>query len=158
MIQRVQTIYLLLVIIFLGLVSVGPELVSFVGPDSRFAFSAYGISEYDLASNKLINTQFFPVFIGTIALTLLSFICLMSYKDLKKQFKLGRTIFFLYLLMLISLILLAYFGDSMLAIKESKRELGLGFVLFVLGFPFTFLANLGIKRDKALLDSLNRLR
>ena len=41
---------------------------------------------------------------------------------------------------------------------ETKRELGLGFFLFVLGFPFCFLAQLGIKRDKKLLDSLNRLR
>ena len=49
-------------------------------------------------------------------------------------------------------------GGGMLSAGETKRELGLGFFLFVLGFPFCFLAQLGIKRDKKLLDSLNRLR
>jgi len=36
--------------------------------------------------------------------------------------------------------------------------MGLGFILFVAGFPFTFLANTGIKRDRNLLKSLDRLR
>jgi hypothetical protein len=49
-------------------------------------------------------------------------------------------------------------GGGMLSADETKRELGLGFFFFVLGFPFCFLAQLGIKRDKKLLDSLNRLR
>ncbi|MGB1518015.1 MAG: hypothetical protein ACPG8K_02815 [Crocinitomicaceae bacterium] len=42
--------------------------------------------------------------------------------------------------------------------ESVTRELGIGFLLFVLGFPFIFLANVAIKRDKKLLDSLNRLR
>ena len=42
--------------------------------------------------------------------------------------------------------------------ETASREMGLGFLLFVVGFPFTFLANTGIKRDKKLLDSLDRLR
>ena len=49
-------------------------------------------------------------------------------------------------------------GDSMISVETTKREMGLGYLLFLCGFPFTFLANIGIKRDKNLLDSLDRLR
>jgi len=56
------------------------------------------------------------------------------------------------------MILLATFGSKMIGKEDMIREMGLGFFLFVAGFPFTFLANIGIKRDKQLLDSLDRLR
>jgi hypothetical protein len=82
----------------------------------------------------------------------------MGYKNLTRQFKLARTIFFIYLLLIVSLVIFAIIGGGMLSADETKRELGLGFFFFVLGFPFCFLAQLGIKRDKKLLDSLNRLR
>ncbi|MFK7784566.1 MAG: DUF4293 family protein [Crocinitomicaceae bacterium] len=53
---------------------------------------------------------------------------------------------------------MAFFGDNLIEGEELKRELGLGFYLFVVGLPFSFLANVGIKRDKRLLDSIDRIR
>lgn len=158
MIQRVQTIYLLIVIVLLSIVTIGSELFSFLSETSRFTFSSYGITEYSIENGDVLGTKTFPFFLGTAALTLLSFVCLMSYKNLKRQYKLGRTIFGLYFLMLVSLIVLSTFGDSIIDVETSTRELGIGYMLFVAGFPFVFLSNTGIKRDKNLLDSLNRLR
>ena len=158
MIQRVQTIYLLIVIVLLSIVTIGSELFSFLSETSRFTFSSYGITEYSIENGDVLGTKTFPFFLGTEALTLLSFVCLMSYKNLKRQYKLGRTIFGLYFLMLVSLIVLSTFGDSIIDVETSTRELGIGYMLFVAGFPFVFLSNTGIKRDKNLLDSLNRLR
>lgn len=158
MIQRIQSIYLGIVIVLLSIVSVGVELFSFIGENSRFTFSSYGITEYSLETGKVIGTQFFPMFIGLIALVLLSFLCLMAYKNLNRQFKLGRMVFYLYFVAVVAVILLANFGNRMIEAETHSREMGLGFILFVCGFPFTFLANTGIKRDKKLLDSLDRLR
>lgn len=158
MIQRVQTIYLLIVIVLLSIVTFGMEIVSFVGENSRFTFSSYGIMEYDLTSNQLVKANNWPIFIGFIALILLSFVCLMSYKNLNRQFKLGRTIFGLYFLIVISTILVSTIGDQLIDVPTQKREMGVGFLLLIAGLPFTFLANLGIKRDKKLLESLDRLR
>jgi len=158
MIQRVQTLYLSIAIILLSFVTVGTTIFSFTNYTSRFSFSSYGITEYSIESGKIVSTKFFPIFIGLIALVLLCFICLMSYKNLKRQYKLGRTVFYIYFLMLVSMILLATFGSKMIGKEDMIREMGLGFFLFVAGFPFTFLANIGIKRDKQLLDSLDRLR
>ncbi|MBL1280296.1 MAG: DUF4293 family protein [Fluviicola sp.] len=158
MIQRVQTLYLSIAIVLLTIVTVGSTLFSFLNESSRFSFSSYGILEYSLENDKVIGKTTFPFFIGTISLILLCFLCIMSYKNLQRQFKLGRMIFGIYFLMLVVVVLLSYFGDSILDAKTTSREMGLGFLLFVAGFPFIFLANTGIKRDKELLSSLDRLR
>lgn len=158
MIQRVQTLYLSIAIILLAIVTFGSDLFSFLNETSRFAFNSYGIIEHDVKTGAVVDTTTFPFFIGTIALILLCFLCIMSYKNVNRQFKLGRMIFGIYFLMLITIVVLSYFGDSLIDTETSSREMGLGFILFVAGFPFTFLANTGIKRDKQLLDSLDRLR
>ncbi|MDG1148480.1 MAG: DUF4293 family protein [Crocinitomicaceae bacterium] len=158
MIQRVQTLYLATLIILLSMVTFGSTLFSFVNEASRFEFSSYGIVEYSELNNEIIDSQTFPFFIGTISLILIAFITLMSFKNLDRQFKLGRMVFYIYFIMLISVIVLATFGDSMLDVETNRREMGLGFFLFSAGFPFSFLANTGIKRDRALLNSLDRLR
>jgi len=82
----------------------------------------------------------------------------MAYKNVNRQFKLGRSIFYIYFLSLIAVILLSVYGGSLLDVKTTSREMGLGYWLFIAGFPFSFLANVGIKKDKKLLDSLDRLR
>jgi len=158
MIQRVQTIYLSIAIILLSIVTFGTELFSFVNEKSRFSFSSYGITEYSTSNGEIIETTTFPFYIGTIALILLCFLTIMSYKSMNRQFKLGRMVFGIYFLMLVSVILLSSFGDYLIDTETTSREMGLGFILFVAGFPFTFLANTGIKRDKQLLESLDRLR
>ena len=158
MIQRIQTLYLTIAIIFLSLVTFGSTLFSFLNETSRFVFSTYGITEYSLDNEAVKGTSDFPFYLGTGALILLCFLCIMSYKKLKRQFKLGRLIFGLYFLMLIVVILLSIFGDQLIDVETATRENGLGLFLFIAGFPFTFLANTGIKRDKQLIDSLERLR
>lgn len=156
--QRVQTLYLGIAIILLGIVSIGASMFSFIGESSKYTVNSFGITTYDLKTGVATDTQFMPMLVGTIALALLCFVCLMSFKNLNRQFKLGRMIFFLYFVSLVGIILLSFLGDGLIDETTTKRELGIGFYLFIAGFPFTFLANVGIKRDKRLLDSLDRLR
>ena len=156
--QRVQTLYHSIAIILLGIVTAGTDLFSFVGESNRYTINAFGITTYDIKSGVANDHQLMFIMVGTIALALLCFVCIMSYKNLNRQFKLGRMIFFLYFVSLVGIILLSSLGDGMIEEEGTKRELGLGFYLFIAGFPFTFLANVGIKKDKRLLDSLDRLR
>ncbi|MDX2361781.1 MAG: DUF4293 domain-containing protein [Crocinitomicaceae bacterium] len=158
MIQRIQTVYLAITIILLSIVTVGSTLFSFVNETARYTFSSYGITTYSLENDQVINTKTFPIFVGTIALALLCFLAVMSYKNLARQFKLGRTIFYLYFVMLVTVLVLSFYGDALIDTETTTRELGLGFYLLVAGFPFTFLSNTAIKRDKKLLESLDRLR
>lgn len=82
----------------------------------------------------------------------------MSYKNLNRQLRLARITFYIYLLLVIALLIFSAVGGKFVAEEIVKRELGLGYFLFIAGLPFAFLANIGIKRDKNLIDSLNRLR
>lgn len=158
MIQRIQSVYLAILIILVAIATFGMSFFSFVNETSRFTFSSFGITEFDKTSNELISYNQFPIYIGLIALILLAFMTLMSYKNLKRQFKLGRTVFGIYFIMLTSLFILSIFGDKLLEADTYTREMGFGFLVFVIGFPFAFLANTGIKRDKKLLESVDRLR
>ena len=158
MIQRIQTLYFGIAMILLGIVTAGVEMFSFVTESSRYEVSAFGITESSKESEVLLSHTSYPMFIGTIALILLCFLAIMSYKNLDRQLKLGRIIFGLYFLGVIGVLVLTMIGEQLIGTKLDAREMGLGFILFIAGFPFTFLANLGIKRDKRLLDSLDRLR
>ena len=135
MIQRIQTLYLAILILLVSIVSTGTSLFSFISETSKFTFSSFGITEYSL-DGKFIQTETFPIFVGTIALVLLSFLCLMSYKNINRQFKLGRLVFFIYFLSLLSIFLLSVFGDRLLDVYSSSREMGVGYYLFIAGFPF----------------------
>jgi len=158
MIQRIQSLYLAIMMILLAIVTIGTTFFSFVNASSKFEFTSMGIIERNIESNTYISTISFPLFIGLIALILLGFLTLMSYKNLNRQFKLGRMVFGLYFVLLISLFVLSIYGSKLVTEETTARKMGLGFLLVVIGFPFSFLANTGIKRDKKLLESLNRLR
>ena len=160
MIQRVQSIYYILAMICLSLLLSGMDIFRFVGSKTYYVFSAFGLEAGNIndPQGKLESLSKIPFFLTLISFILFIFIALMGYKNLTRQFKLARTIFFIYFFLIVALVVFAIMGGGMLSADETKRELGLGFLLFVLGFPFCFLAQLGIKRDKKLLDSLNRLR
>jgi len=158
MIQRIQTIYLAIAIIVLSIVTTGTTIFSYVTDTMVYKLNSFGFNGYDKSTDKLTEVNSYPLYISTIALVLLAFMTLMSYKNLTRQLKLARMTTYIYLLFTIVLVIFSFFGGEHLIAAEFKRELGLGYLLFVAGLPFCFLANIAIKRDKALIDSLNRLR
>ena len=52
---------------------------------------------------------------------------------------------------------MSIFVDGMVGAENTTREVGLAYWVFIAGLPFSFLANIAIKRVKNLLDSLKRL-
>ena len=133
MIQSVQTIYFVLAIILLSVLTFGVTIFSFVSKTSRFNFNAFGIVETDVKSGEQISYESFPLYIGTIALTLLCFVAIMAYKSLARQFKLGRTIFGLYFLSVIGIILISMYGQGLVGTPTVGRELGAGFYCLIAG-------------------------
>jgi amino acid transporter len=157
MIQRVQSLYYLVCMVLLGSCLIGLDILRFVGQDkSYYSFNVYGFKYF--ANNDSFAYQSGYYFIILIVLILLTFYTLMNYKNLAKQLKLSRNISFLYLAMVIALVVYSAIGGDYFFEGDNVRELGPGFMLLVISFPFSYLAQLGIKRDKKLLDSLNRLR
>ena len=156
MIQRVQTIYLFLAIICLGSTCLGFEFFRFVQSNEVFSISVFGIESLKEASSSMFKN--IPIYLSVIGLCLFLFMTLMSYKNLKRQLKWARSCTFLYAVFVLASIVFYYAGGGIITEGEYVRELGLGYALLIAGFPFCFLAQLGIKKDKKLLDSLDRLR
>ena len=158
MIQRVQSLYLILSMISISILLSGVEIISFTGVKIKASLSAFGINKSDVISNQNITEQSFPFYLSIIGLVLYMFILLMRYKDLKIQLKMIRRLFLIYLLLIISFLFFSIYGSKVINENDPTTSIGIGFIYFIIPFPFIFLAQIGIKRDKKLLDSLNRLR
>lgn len=146
--------------ILLAILLTGMDIFRFVTEKTTYTYSAFGIESRVTGSpnSKTETISSTPYYIGIIVLILFIFFALMSYKKLNFQVKLARAVFFLYLLLTIGVVLASQLCGSCVTSEEASKELGIGFYLIVAGLPFTLLAQIGIIRDKKLLDSLNRLR
>ena len=158
MIQRVQSLYYLVAMVLLGACLTGVDIYRFSTENVYYGFNAYGFQEVIKQDEKVITTDSKPFFIIGIVMVLFIFYVAMSYKKINRQLSLARYVSFAYLSIVIALVVFGASGTSYFYGGNCTRELGAGFSLLVIGFPFCYLAQLGIKRDKKLLDSLNRLR
>jgi amino acid transporter len=157
MIQRVQSIYYALAMICVSIASFGANIYVFQGSETRYEFNAFGISEFTTSDNVDALSPM-PYYIVGICLILLAFIALMSYKNHKRQLAVGRLTLFVYFVLVILTLLGSFLGHYLTEEETLSRNLGAGFFFFIAGFPFIFLGNIGVKRDKNLLESLDRLR
>ncbi len=160
MIQRIQTVYFIIVMVLLSTLLSGVEIFGFTALKNYFSYSVYGIqsfkSEVNAPLGKAENIQGSILFYFVIAYVLFVYLALMSYKNLKRQYKLTRLALLIYFVGLVSLLLLATLG---LLVKGTLGiQLGVGYYISVVGLPLIYFAFKGVKKDKELLESLDRLR
>ncbi len=136
MLQRIQTVYLLLAII--------------VSSGLIFVFNLWvtkdGVTFY--AKDDLL---YFCLFIGS---ALLSVVSIFLFKIRKSQFMLGR------LNIILNFILLGLFVYQSLSLSGETKvsEKGIGMLLPIFSIVFLALANKAIKKDEDLVKSVDRLR
>ena len=136
MIQRIQTIYLLLAAgVSSGLIFV---LHLWTNNDEMLIFAK---DEY----------LYLGLFLGS---ALLSLISIFSYKNRKLQFVLGR------LNIILNFILLGFFVYQLLMPpgESNISEKGVGIFIPILSIVLLVLANKAIKKDEDLVKSVDRLR
>jgi hypothetical protein len=157
MIQRIQTLYLLITMICLSVVQFGADIFYLIG-EKMYALNAYGIMNSTPGQDEKMAKSI-PLFLPVILLTVLIVVCIMSYKNLKKQLLLVKIIGLVYLL-LTSFLTIILFSNFNLIEEEAQisYKISTGFLFMIIGIPSIFLAHKGIKKDLNLLDSLNRLR
>ena len=136
MLQRIQTVYLLLsAVISAGLI---------------FVFQLWTTQ-----SGQPFYAQDNLFYIGLfITSAVLSLISIFSYKNRKSQFVLGR------LNIILNFILLGLFVYQSLNIsgEANVSEKGIGILLPIFSIVFLVLANKAIKKDEELVKSVDRLR
>ncbi|SDB67216.1 protein of unknown function [Flavobacteriaceae bacterium MAR_2010_188] len=136
MLQRIQTVYLLLA----ALVSGGLIFVFYLYTNSQ--------NEPVYAQDNLL---YLGLFLGS---ALLSLISIFSYKSRKSQFMLGR------LNIILNFILLGLFVYRSLNLSGEMlvSEKGIGILIPIVSIVFLVLANKAIKKDEDLVKSVDRLR
>ena len=136
MLQRIQTIYLLIA----AGVSAGLIFVC------HLWITDEGISVF--AKDNMLYLGFF------LGSAILSLIAIFIYKNRKSQFVLGR------LNIILNFILLGFFVYQSLSIsgETAVSEKGIGMLLPIVSIVFLALANKAIKKDEDLVKSVDRLR
>lgn len=135
MLQRIQTIYLL--------------LVAIVSSGLIFVFNLWkNEDELVFAIDKPI------IFSAFLSIALLAIITIFKFKDRKSQFVLGR------LNIILNLILLGFFVYQSLNLSGETivSEKGIGMLLPFVSIVLLVLANKAIKKDEDLVKSVDRLR
>ena len=142
MIQRIQSIYLTIVIVLSAIL---PFVFKLWVKSNEEVFALDLFSELSLLS-KLV-----PVFFFLSAL--IAAIAIFKFKKRQLQFVLVRIIILINLFLLGILIYL-----SLTLPGEASSEKGIGMFLPIVVILFAFLANKAIKKDEDLVKSVDRLR
>jgi hypothetical protein len=135
MLQRIQSLYLLIAAICSGILSSSTYLVISDG-------TTYGIID---------SPAYVFLFIGSALLSLTS---IFLYKSRQTQFVLGR------LNIILNFILLGLFVYRLLNLpgEPANSEKGIGLLLPIFSIVLLALANKAIKKDESLVKSVDRLR
>ncbi|PNQ73409.1 DUF4293 domain-containing protein [Hanstruepera neustonica] len=136
MIQRIQTLYLLLAtVVSAGLI---------------FVFELWTNQD----GVKVFAQDVSYVFAGFLLSAVLSLITIFRFKNRKSQFMLGR------LNIILNFILLGFFVYQSLNLSGETvvSEKGIGIFLPIVSIVFLALANKAIKKDEDLVKSVDRLR
>ncbi len=136
MIQRIQTVYLLIVALLAGALPFWLSLWTTASGEVVFA-----------KQELLISLAFYGI-------TLLALIAIFLYKNRQNQFVLNR------LNIILNLFLLGFFVYRSLNLsgETSVSEKGIGMLIPVFSIVFLVLANRAIKKDEDLVKSVDRLR
>ncbi len=143
MIQRVQTVYLLMASIMSGVLI--------------FVFNLWksiekSIFALDLLTSESNLLKLIPILFLVAAI--LAFVAIFIFKNRKLQFVVGR---FTILINLILLGLLIYVSLTLPG-EASVSEKGIGMFIPILAILLLVLANKAIKKDEDLVKSVDRLR
>ena len=137
MIQRIQTIYLILSLVATGVLP--------------FFLPLWTMS--DGKEHYFMENQVYVVLFGLS--TCLSLLSILFYKNRQNQFVMGR------LNIILNLILLGLFVYRSLSLSGEAvtvSEKGIGMFLPIISIIFLVLANKAIKKDEDLVKSVDRLR
>ncbi|MHB1146238.1 MAG: DUF4293 domain-containing protein [Lutibacter sp.] len=144
MIQRIQSIYLLIATVLSGGLIFPLNLWITEQGTEFFALDS-------LSSDNLVLASVFVLFMASALLTLIT---IFQFKKRQLQFILGR------LTILINFILvgiLVYFAQN-LSGEMQVSEKGIGLLIPIFTIVFVALANKAIKKDEELVKSVDRLR
>ncbi|MBT6808197.1 MAG: DUF4293 domain-containing protein [Flavobacteriales bacterium] len=152
MLQRIQTVYLIFVIVFV-ILSIFFPYATFNNDSDVVQINAFGLDPVQKET-----TVRFPIYVGLFMIIGVSVASIGLYKNRKRQLMLGKINYLLILLTLVLLLIDVDFLSEKLLQENDLPNYGWGTYFIVCSLPIVFLANRSIKKDEALVKSLDRLR
>lgn len=150
MIQRIQTIYLLLSAVLAGLVfAVDINVIQTVS--EKYVFKVLGV--FDSAGIYFIKTN--PLAIVLIFIVLINLFAIFMFKKRKLQIKLN-ILAMVFCIAFIALVF--YYNYQVMQAMQGTFVFAAGVVLPLFSLIFLLLANKRIKKDEALVRSVDRIR
>ena len=152
MIQRAQSIYLILAAICLSITFLLP--FSTYTPDivdsATFSFSGLGFDK---------SGVIFPLIFNIIVSILLSIITIALYKNRKKQFFINKVNFLSLLIILGGMFWnFTLIETDLLITNKEIISYGVGMFMPIAALVFLIMAHRGIKKDEELIKSMDRIR
>jgi len=141
MIQRIQTLYLSVAILLVIVV-----------------FLISSVIEFQIKGELSTVKSSFIFIVLSFTFILSAVLAILYFKKIKKQLQFAKLSIIFSLFLVIYLVVIKFLGDRIYGFEASTIKLDLGFYLILVTLPLSFLAYSGVKRDKNLLDSLDRLR
>lgn len=154
MIQRIQSLYLLLTTL-LAVLFLSGEIVALNEGINEFSLRFSGINKSVGASDLVFVEKLIPLSVLMMAVPLVSLIIIFLYKNRKLQMKFTLL---LILLIIIQISVVAYYSRYISITYNATLELGIKLVIPVLMILFSILAYRGIRKDEDLVKSYDRLR
>jgi hypothetical protein len=159
MIQRIQSIYLLLIVICQSLLF-ADDLVIFRNPELSFSLNLFGFYKLTSAGEEILLNNYSLMAVNIIVMIFSMFI-IFSFKNRKNQLKLAA----FNLVLISSFIVLMFFSfDNAKSSSyntlgsEYSTNFGIVLILPILSLIFNFLAIKGIRKDEELVKSADRIR
>lgn len=155
MIQRIQTVYILLFCIVMFIASITPFASIIYEKDSIYFLYPTGWQ----SQSSLDGFNTYPFFTSYLVSISFAILMLVNYKKRSKQLKYGKICYFFVLLTLVIMFLELSNGlENMKIINNDGVQYLYSMYLLIASLPIIFLANRAIKKDDNLVKSLDRLR
>lgn len=158
MIQRIQTVYLALAVIALGLLFAFP-LAQFFAENGAYVLSITGLKNMvPGGENPFPYLIFLPLSIVTVCAAILAMVSLLQYKNRSLQIRLTNigVLIIIFLILGIFFFYIPLIEKKISIVPDYTKVLGIYMPLIAL-VSFV-LANRAIKRDDRLVRSADRLR
>lgn len=150
MIQRIQSVFLLLVCILMALVVFSPLLTVLTETGAKLTFDSFG-----LFTKQITFFTWGIVSIGSVC-AILPLINIFLYKKRKLQVKIGYLTTLMIILFYVTVFV--YFNALTNKHAVSFESMQYGIIIPLIALIFNVLAIVKIKKDENLIKSLDRIR
>lgn len=164
MIQRIQSVYLLLVIIIHGLLFGLPiyKATSTLNGTENMVQADLGRVQFDdniMGIKKIVLNQYSTgAYTLNIVLIALTMVCIFMYKKRGNQLRMSRFLVLFSLVLILIFIIIVYKSKSYIAGSNIASSFQVGFWISLLSPVFLLLAGSRIRHDERLVRSADRLR